>query len=134
MQTAGTDQLVSMAEKREYAPAASLLEAVSQLAVHFRAFQSVPKVAELTKRVGEVREDLTQQIFVAFNDIGALASDTANPEDFARESEVGRLKKEEAKLSQRLRREEEVGSMRAASLTGWTTYAATSLTLRWSHT
>ena len=40
------DQLQRAVERGEYAEAARLLEAVQQLAAHFQAFGSVPKVLE----------------------------------------------------------------------------------------
>ena len=41
------DQLQRAVERGEYAEAARLLEAVQQLAAHFQAFGSVPKVSAL---------------------------------------------------------------------------------------
>ena len=51
------DQLQKAVEVGNYGEAAHLLEAVQQLAAHFRAFASIPKVAELSGRVAglEVR-------------------------------------------------------------------------------
>lgn len=73
-------QLSTMASSKQYASAANLLDAVSQLTVHFIDFQNVPKIADLTRTVESVREDLSKQIFEAFEEIGELASGAANPE------------------------------------------------------
>ncbi len=46
------DQLQRAVERGEYAEAARLLEAVQQLAAHFRAFGSIPKVGQPSDKQG----------------------------------------------------------------------------------
>ena len=79
-------QLEEMAKERNYRDAANLLDAVGQLAVHFEEYQDIPKIDELRRTVTSVREELERQIFKAFNDIGELASTTADPEGFELEA------------------------------------------------
>ena len=56
------EQLQKAVELGDYGEAARLLEAVQQLAAHFKAFASIPKIAELSGRLAglEVQSDAVQ--------------------------------------------------------------------------
>ena len=56
------DKLESMSSQRQYRAAASLLEAVTQLAVHFDSYRAVPKISELQRTIQGTREGLRRQV------------------------------------------------------------------------
>ncbi|CAL5224462.1 g7153 [Coccomyxa viridis] len=72
------DQLQRAVERGEYAEAARLLEAVQQLAAHFQAFGSVPKVAELSGRVSALQMSLQLSAMREFELLGT-GEDKPNP-------------------------------------------------------
>ena len=75
------DQLQFMAEKRHYAEAAHLIEAIDQLLGHFKSYKSIAKVNGLRQSVKVTRDGLTKQIFEDFESLGEISSDFADPSD-----------------------------------------------------
>ncbi|TDH67125.1 hypothetical protein CCR75_005336 [Bremia lactucae] len=67
------DQLEFMSSQRRYREAASLLEAVNQLFVHFDSYSSVIKIVELHETVRTLQEELGRQIFADFRSIGPIS-------------------------------------------------------------
>ena len=88
MLVTAVEQLEKMADAEEYKEAANLLDAVSQLTLYFESYSSVPKISELRRTVDSVRSNLTHKIFVAFDEIGQLASNTADPSEFSRDDDT----------------------------------------------
>ncbi|CAM9146270.1 unnamed protein product [Choristocarpus tenellus] len=87
MLVTAVDQLQGVARAKQYRESANLLDAVRQLLTHFESYAQVPRIAELRSTVAVVKNDLVEQTLEAFNQVGQLASSTANPEGFERSSE-----------------------------------------------
>lgn len=62
----------------DYGEAAHLLEAVQQLSAHFQSFVSIPKVAELSGRVGTLQKALAANVMREFELLGT-SEDKPNP-------------------------------------------------------
>ena len=56
------EQLQKAVELGDYGEAAHLLEAVQQLAAHFKAFASIPKIAELSGRLAGLEVQLSNPV------------------------------------------------------------------------
>lgn len=50
--------------------------------------EQVPRIAELRETVTDIKNELVEQTSQAFNQVGQLASSTADPEGFHREADV----------------------------------------------
>ena len=85
MLTNAVHQLSETSESNQFKEAADLLEAVQQLMLGFETFTNVPKIMEIKAEIERVRGELSRGVFRAFDEIGELASSTADPEGFVRE-------------------------------------------------
>jgi hypothetical protein len=83
MLVTAVDQLQVMAKEKHYREAANLLEAVSQLLLHFLPYADIARIKELQATVASVKTSLTEEILEAFNRCGALARSVADPEGLA---------------------------------------------------
>lgn len=83
MLVTAVDQLQIMAKEKQYREASNLLEAVSQLLLHFLPYENIARIQELQATVSSVKETLTEEILDAFNRCGALARSVADPDAFA---------------------------------------------------
>jgi len=88
MLVTAVDQLQIMAKEKHYREAANLLEAVSQLLLHFLPYANIARIKELQATVTSVKTTLTEEILEAFTRCGALARSVADPGEFAN-SEAG---------------------------------------------
>eukprot|EP00752_Nemacystus_decipiens_P002803 g2616.t1 len=87
MLVTAVDQLQAVAKAKQYRESANLLDAVRQLLTHFESYAQVPRIAELRETVTGIKNELVEQTSQAFNQVGQLASSTADPEGFQRDSE-----------------------------------------------
>lgn len=76
MLVTAVDQLEFMAQRREYAEAANLLNAVNELSKHFEQYTGVPKVDEMRKAVIDTRRALKGQVLQDFRDIQPASTDS----------------------------------------------------------
>ena len=60
-----------MARERMYAEAASLLQAVNQLLVHFDSYVGIKKIDDLREQISSIRTALRTQVFDDFNQLSA---------------------------------------------------------------
>ncbi|CAN0348631.1 unnamed protein product [Ectocarpus sp. 6 AP-2014] len=87
MLVTAVDQLQGVAKAKHYRESANLLDAVRQLLTHFESYSQVPRIAELRETVTGIKNELVEQTSQAFNQVGQLASSTADPEGFERDAD-----------------------------------------------
>ncbi|CAM9907786.1 unnamed protein product [Scytosiphon promiscuus] len=87
MLVTAVDQLQGVAKAKQYRESANLLDAVRQLLTHFESYAEVPRIAELRETVTGIKNELVEQTSQAFNQVGQLASSTADPEGFQRDAD-----------------------------------------------
>jgi vacuolar protein sorting-associated protein 53 len=66
MFVSATSQLELMCQRRNYRDAAHLLEAVSQLSVHFGTYRDVPKIQRMREKYEEIANELRNAVFEDF--------------------------------------------------------------------
>lgn len=80
MLTTACDQLAGLVRHRQYREMSQTLPAVQGLMEYFKPYRSIAQVAELSRRIGQIQTDITNQIFADFekvierNDQDAAAS------------------------------------------------------------
>jgi len=88
MLVTAVEQLDVMAKERMYAEAASLLQAVNQLLVHFAAYTDIPKLEQIREQIHQIKTSLRKQVFEDFNQLSADNS-TVAPQHAQFETLVG---------------------------------------------
>ncbi|EON64332.1 hypothetical protein W97_03563 [Coniosporium apollinis CBS 100218] len=61
MLTTAYEQLRSLGKSRQYAECAQLLQAVIQLAAHFKSYRSIDQIATLSRNVADLQRELLEQ-------------------------------------------------------------------------
>ncbi|KAM3569795.1 hypothetical protein VYU27_008120 [Nannochloropsis oceanica] len=84
MLVTAVEQLTFMAEHHHYKEAAQLVDAVRQLATHFDAYMSIPKIAEIMQNIDRINSQLNEQITKAFNEVADLSYTVAAPAQLRR--------------------------------------------------
>lgn len=69
MLTGGVETLTTLSNKCQFGEAASLLQGVLNVMEHFVTYKSVPTIKELSKKVDEIKQNLTQQVYKEFDDV-----------------------------------------------------------------
>jgi len=59
---------------------------MAQLSTHFDSYQSITKIADIRQTIDGINKQLNEQIRNAFNEIGELAYNTADPAALQREN------------------------------------------------
>jgi hypothetical protein len=67
MLTTAYDQLEGVVKKRQYKEMAQTLPAVLELMSHFKSFRSISQIAMLSRRIGEIQTQISDQIFKDFS-------------------------------------------------------------------
>lgn len=62
MLTTAYEQLRSLGKSRQYAECARLLQAVIQLAAHFKSYRSIDQIATLSRNVADLQRELLEQV------------------------------------------------------------------------
>jgi hypothetical protein len=71
MLVTATEQLDVMARERMYSEAANLLQAVTQLLLHFEPYAGIKKIDELRDQIVSIRTALRTQVFDDFNSLSS---------------------------------------------------------------
>ncbi|KAJ8601265.1 hypothetical protein CTAYLR_003283 [Chrysophaeum taylorii] len=79
MLTTAVAQLRAVGSK-QYSEAANLLDAIAGILSYFEPYGDVPRIAEITAEVSEIRKKLEDEVFEAFDQIGKLADKELDPE------------------------------------------------------